>query len=116
MISPSPRQWYFKVSDKNDKLREVGVQYPDARPVGSVNLVGDCQAFVELVLGFPVSIERLRILGFALCRAIVARGLRQSTELSTWREKLEERGISLEGPDGLPLVEFLADLFRCHQE
>ena len=109
VISPCPRQWYFNVSDKNVKLREVGVQYPDVRPLGSVN-VGDCRALVELVLGFPVRIQRLRLLGFALCRAIAALGLYQSMELLTWRKELEERGISLEGPDGLTFVEYLGPL------
>ena len=110
VISPSPHQWYFKVSDKNDKLREVGVR-SDVHPLGSIG-VRDFRALVELVLGLPVKIERLRLLGFALCRVIAARGLYRSMELLTWRKELEERGISLEGPDGLPFVEYLGSLSR----
>ena len=110
MIPPSPRQWYFKVSDKNDKLREVGV-HSDVHPLGSID-VRDFRALVELVLGLPVKIERLRLLGFAPCRVIAALGLYQSRELLRWRKELEERGVSLEGPDGLPFVEFLASLPR----
>ena len=109
VISPSPHQWYFKLSDENDKLREVGVQ-SDMHPLGSINM-RDCRALVELVLGFPVKIERLRLLGFASCRVIAALGLYQSVDLLTWK-KLEERGICLEGPDGLPFVEYLASLSR----
>ncbi len=110
VISPSPHQWYFKLSDKNDKLREVGVQ-SDMHPLGSINM-RDCRALVELVLGFPVKIERLRLLGLSSCRVIAALGLYQSIDLLTWRKKLEERGIRLEGPDGLPFVEYLASLSR----
>ena len=108
VIPPSPRQWYFKVSDKNDKLREVGV-YSDLHPLGSIDM-RECRALVELVLGLPVRIQRLRLLGFALCRVYAALGLYQSIELLTWRTELEERGISLEGPDGVPFVEYLASL------
>ena len=108
VISPSPLRWYFKVSDKNDKLREVGVR-SDIHPLGLINL-RNCRALVELVLGLPVRIQRLRFLGFALCRVIAALGLYQSVELLTWRKELEERGISLEGPDGLPFVEYLGSL------
>ena len=108
VISPSPHQWYFKVSDKNDKLREVGVR-SGVHPLRSID-VGYFGELVELVLGFPVSIQRLRIVGFALCRAITPLESYQSRRLLTWRKELEEGGISLEGPDGLPLVEYLGSL------
>ena len=108
VISPSPHQWYFKVSDKNDKLCEIGV-HSDEDLWGSLNM-RECRALVELVLGLPVRIQRLRLLGFALCRVYAALGLYQSIELLTWRMELEERGISLEGPDGVPFVEYLASL------
>ena len=111
VISPSPRLWYFKVSGKNDKLREVGV-HSDVHTLGSINM-GDCQELVEFVLGLPVRIQRLRFLGFLLCRVYAAlMGLYGSIELMTWRKELEERGISLEGPDGVPFVEYLASLSR----
>ena len=102
----SPRLWYFKVSDKNDKLHEVGVR---SEPPGWIE-VDYFRALVDLVLGFPVRIQRLRIVGLALCRAIAALGLHQSIELLTWGKELEEQGISLEGPDGLPFVEYLGSL------
>ena len=110
MLGPYPYTWYFKASDKNDKLRQVGV-HSDHHPLGMIE-IEDCQALVELVLGLPVRIQRLRFLGFALCRDYAALGLYQSIELMTWRKELEERGISLEGPDGVPFVEYLASLPR----
>ena len=108
VISSSERLWYFKVSGKNDQLREVGVR-SDAYPLSS-NDVGYFGDLVKLVLGFPVRIQRLRIVGFALCRAIAPIEPRHSMKLLTWKKELEEGGISLEGPDGVPLVEFLASL------
>ena len=108
VISPTPNQWYFKISKKNDKLREVGV-HSDVHPFGSIDM-SDCHALVELVLGLPVRIQRLRFLGISLCRVYAALGLHQSTELLTGRKELEERGISLEGPNGVPFVEYLASL------
>jgi len=110
VISPSPHQWYFKVSDKNDKLREVGV-HSDVHSSGSIDM-RDCRALVELVLGFPVRIQRLRLLGFDMCRVYAALGLYQSIELLTWTKELQEQDISLEGPNGVPFVEYLASLPR----
>jgi len=110
VISPAPHLWYFKVSDKNDKLREVGV-HSDVHPLHPIDM-RDCRALVELVLGLPVRIQRLRVLGFDMCRVYAALGLYRSIELVTWRKELEERGISLEGPNGVPFVECLASLPR----
>jgi len=110
VMSPSPDDWCFKVSDKNDKLREVGV-HSDVHPLGSID-VRNCRALVGLVLGLPVRIQRLRLLGFALCRVIAALGFYQSIEPLAWRKELEEKGIGLEGPDGLPFVEYLGSLSR----
>src|SRR5258706_1232776 len=86
VISPSRHQWYFIVSDKNNKLREVGV-HSDVHSSGSIDM-RDCRALVELVLGLPVRIQRLRLLGFDMCRVYVALGLYQSIELVTWRKEL----------------------------
>ena len=110
VISPSPYLWYFKVSGKNDKLREVGV-HSNVHTYGSINM-RDCQELVEFVLGLPVRIQRLRFLGFSLCRIWASVRLFQSIELLTWKKELEKRGISLEGPDGVPFVEYLASLSR----
>ena len=110
VISPEEDEWYFKVSDKNDKLREVGVR-SELLP-HKWTLVRNFRALVRLVLGFPIGIQRMRVLGIGMCRQIVSPGLRQSTDLLTWWKELEERGISLEGPDGLPLVEYLGSLSR----
>ena len=110
VISPEEDEWYFKVSDKNDKLREVGVR--SELLLHKWTLVRNFRALVRLVLGFPIGIQRMRVLGIGMCRQIVSLGLRQSTDLLTWRKELEERGISLEGPDGLPLVEYLGSLSR----
>jgi hypothetical protein len=107
VIHPFPRWWKFKISGDNAELREVGIRserYPP-RPV----LARDFQAVVELVMGLPVTIERLRLLGFGLCRAVARLELHRG-ELLRWRTRLEERSITLEGPDGLPLVEFLSSL------
>jgi hypothetical protein len=98
--------WQFKFLGDSDELREVGVR-SGKRP--SPDLRRDFQALVELVLGLPATIQRFRLLGFGLCRALAKLGLHQSA-LLTWRAQLEERSISLEGPNGLPLVEFLASL------
>ena len=110
VIPHSSSNWYFHVTDKNDKLREIGV-YADFDPV-QVYYMREYRDLVELVLGLPVRIQRLRILGYNLCRVYAAFGLHRSREILKWRKELEERGISLEGPDGVPLVEYLASLSR----
>jgi len=96
--------WRFKVSDKNDKLDEIGV-----RSAPRAVVVSDLQELVELVLGLPVVIQRLRIVEFGLCREIMALGIQESTILPL-KTQLEEQGVRLEGPNGLPLVEFLGSL------
>jgi hypothetical protein len=108
MIPPFPEWWRFKFSGDNNELREVGV-WSEKEPPRRV-LTRDLQALVDLVLcPLPVPIQRLRLLGFGLCRAVAALGPHQSV-LLTWRKQLEEQGIILEGPSGLPIVEFLASL------
>ena len=101
MIPSCPNWWRFKVSDKNDKLDEIGVRSGIHWP-GAV-VVRDLQELVGLVLGLPIVIHRLRLVEFGLCRAIMALGIQQSAILT----QLEEQGVRLEGPNGLPLVEFL---------
>jgi len=107
LVIPSCLFWcLFKISDKNDKLDEIGVRS------GMVAVAArDLQKLVELVLGLPVMIRRLRLVEFGLCRATMALGIQQSTIL-TWKTQLEEQGVRLEGPNGLPLVEFLGSLSR----
>jgi len=114
VISSCPNWWRFKVSDKNDKLDGIGVRsmYRPGTVVLNdlqVLVVNDLQKLVELVLGLPVMVQRLRLVEFGLCRAIMALETQQSTIL-TWKTQLEEQGVRLEGPSGLPLVEFLGSL------
>ena len=78
-------------------------------------IMGSFSALLEFVLGLPVSMKRLRLLEFSFCRSIVAEGLDQSDVL-IWRSQLEKRGITLEGPNGQPLVEFLASLHNITVE
>jgi hypothetical protein len=102
-----PKWCQFKISGDNDKLREVGVRSEDH--LSCTVFTRDFRPLVELVLGLPATVQRFRLLGFDFCRAVAELGLHQSA-LLTWRTQLEERSISLEGPNGLPLVEFLASL------
>jgi len=110
LVIPSCLIWCrFKVSDKNDKLDEIGVRL--GLRMSAMVVVSDPQELVELVMGLQVRIKSLRLVEFDLCRAIMALGIQQSTIL-TWKTQLEEQGICLEGPSGLRLVEFLGSFSR----
>lgn len=104
---------HFKIQDKNDRLCQVGVRLSPI--IWRSEIMGSFSALLEFVLGLPVSMKRLRLLEFSFCRSIVAEGLDQSDVL-IWRSQLEKRGISLEGPNGQPLVEFLASLHNITVE
>jgi hypothetical protein len=108
LVIPSlPDWWRFQLSDKNEGLDEIGVR-SGMHPPGAM-LVRDFEEVVELVVGLPVMIQRLRVLEFGLCRAILGLGIHE-VEMLRWRRELEGRGIGLEGPNGRPLVEFVGSL------
>jgi len=108
VMHPAPEWWKFKFSDDHDELREVGIRSETHKRWYPVVDWKDIRTVVEHVLGLPAPIQRLRFLGFDFCRVLVGLELYQS--ILGWEETLEEQGISLEGPNGLPLVEFLASL------